>query len=218
MNFARMKKSELVWMANNKCKHGHSYITHPNCYDADHGKDQRIGFLDLECSNLHANWGIILSYSIKVKGEDKIYSKVISKEELNTCLDKRVVESCIDDIDKFDRIVGYYSTRFDIPYLRTRAIILGVPFPGYGGFLHTDVYYMARNKLCLNSNRLDTVAAALFGETQKTRIEPKYWTKALMGDKKALAYILDHNQKDVLELERVYDALIDFTKRLDRSA
>jgi len=213
-----MKKTEIVWMQNHLCRHKHTYLEHQNCYVSENPNKERIGFLDLECSNLHANWGIILSYSIKVKGKDKIYSRVINKKELGTCLDKKIVEQCIKDIGNFDRIVGYYSTKFDIPFLRTRAISTGVPFPGYGGFLHTDVYYMARNKLCLNSNRLDTVAAALFGETQKTRLEPKYWTKALMGDAKALACILDHNKKDVLELEKVYNALIGYTRRVDKSA
>lgn len=214
---ARMKKATLIWMSNHKCKHGHDYISHYSCYLTEQPDKNRLGFLDIESSNLHANWGIILSYAIKAHNEDKIYSRTISSKELRTCLDKEVVRSCVEDMKKFDILATYYGTRFDMPFIRTRAITLGINFPEYAGILHKDVYYMARNKLCLNSNRLDNVCEALFGSTTKTRLKPDKWTKALTGDKAALDYINDHNIHDVIELERVYNALVGYTKNLANS-
>jgi hypothetical protein len=35
------------------------------------------------------------------------------------------------------------------------------------------------------------------GKTEKTPIESNYWIGALMGQKKALDYILDHCMRDV---------------------
>ncbi|KKL84703.1 hypothetical protein LCGC14_1962040, partial [marine sediment metagenome] len=72
----RLKKKETVWLANHKCKHRHNYIEHYNCYITENPDMERIGFLDIECSNLKADYGIILSYCIKKHGEDTIYSDV----------------------------------------------------------------------------------------------------------------------------------------------
>ncbi len=213
----RLKKTEIVKMARWRCEHSVSGLEHYNCWLRHNPNVERCGYLDIESSNLHANWGIVLTYVIKVKGEDTFYQRTITKNELSTCLDEKVVKQCITDMGKFDRLYTFYGTKFDIPYLRTRAISLGIEFPEYGTLFHNDVYYMARNKLCLNSNRLDNVCLALFGETTKTRLTPKYWTKALMGDKAPLEYIADHCRQDTVELERVHNALDVFRKQNDTS-
>lgn len=217
LNFARMKKSEIVWMANHKCRHGHTYLVHPNCYEVDHGMDQRIGFLDLECSNLEADFGIILCYCIADQNSDEIYNKIITKKELATCLDTKVVESCITNMKKFDKIITYYGTGFDLPFLRTRAVSLGVDFPGYGEIVHNDMYYVVRNKFKLSRNRLDNVCQTLFGETEKTRITAEHWIKALQGNSDSLAYILDHCRKDVTELKKLYNKIIGYRRGSDVS-
>jgi uncharacterized protein YprB with RNaseH-like and TPR domain len=207
----RMPKKEIVQLAKWRCVHGESGLSHYNCFLREHPDVQeKTGFLDIETSNLHATFGIILSYSIKERGVDNIYSRVITAHELRTCLDKNVVMQCVRDMQKFDRVITFYGTRFDLPFIRTRALALGIDFPEYGQLYHKDIYYIARNKLRLHSNRLDAVCRALFGDTTKTRIEPQHWIQALMGKKEALDYILEHNRQDVIELERVYDTLICF--------
>ena len=206
----RMSKKDIIKAAKWRCQHGEPGISHWNCYLRENPTGEKLGFLDIETSNLHATFGIMLAFSIKERGTDKIYSRVITAGELRTCLDKQVVAQCVKDMQLFDKVVTFYGTKFDIPFIRTRALALGLEFPEFGQLYHKDMYYVARNKLRLHSNRLDAVCHALFGETTKTRIEPGYWIKALMGDKVALQYILEHNRQDVIELERVYDALINF--------
>jgi uncharacterized protein YprB with RNaseH-like and TPR domain len=213
----RMKKKDLIWMANHKCEHGHNYLSHYNCYLKNKPEGERIGHLDIEASNLDADYGIMLSYSIKSHKKDKIYKDVITKKDLNNDLDKRIVQNCINDMLKFDRLVTFYGTKFDLPFIRSRALILGIDFPNYQSILHTDMYYYARHKLKLSSNRLENVSRNLVGETNKTRIDSKNWIGALQGNKKCLDYILNHNIKDVIDLEKVYDKLINYGKLNDRS-
>lgn len=213
----RMKKTDIVKLAKWRCEHNHDGLEHYSCWVKHHPDTERCGYLDIESSNLHANWGIVLTYVIKVRGEDTFYQKTITAKELKDCLDRKVMEQCLKDLGEFDRIYTYYGTGFDVKFLRTRAITVGLEFPEYGTLFHNDVYYMARNRLCLNSNRLDTVCTALFGETTKTRLTPKYWTRALMGDKESLAYIAEHCRQDTIELERVHNALIGFSKQNDTS-
>jgi len=217
MNLANMKKSEILKRSAWKCKHSMTGLTHPACWDSAHGDTERIGFLDIEASNLNADFGIILTYCIKVAGNEKIYQRTVNTKDLRTVLDKNVVKQCITDMAHFDRIVTYYGSRFDIPFIRTRAITLGIPFPEYGSLLHNDAYFMARGRLNMSSKRLENVCRVLFGKTEKTRIDSQHWIKALMGDAAALAYIEDHCQKDVIELERVYNTMLGFTQRRDTS-
>jgi len=112
---------------------------------------------------------------------------------------------------------GSHNSVFDLPFLRTRALISGIPFPEYGAILHKDMYFAARGKLSLSSKRLENVCRVLFGKTEKTRIDSAHWTRALMGAPDALEYIADHCRKDVIELERVYDTMLNFGKNTDNS-
>ena len=60
----RLKKQELVWLATHRCRHRHLYIEHYNCYLKEHPDREKIGFLDIESSNLDGDYGIMLSYWI----------------------------------------------------------------------------------------------------------------------------------------------------------
>ncbi len=214
----RLKKQELVWLATHRCQHGHLFIEHYNCYLKEHPDRERIGFLDIETSNLDADFGIIISYCIKVKGENKIYQGVINKDDLKRNeIDKRIVKKLVNDLNNFDTIVGFYSTRFDLPYIRTRALVCKIPFPNYGTIKHKDIYYISRNKLKLHSNRQESVCRTILGTTEKTHLISKYWIGALRGDEQSLRYILDHNKKDVFDLERIYDKLIYFVSPSNKS-
>lgn len=211
----RLKKTKIVWLNRNKCRHGHNFLEHWNCFLAEHPEEEKMGFLDIETTNLKADFGIIICYAIADDASDTVSFKSINKRDLRTCLDEKVVSQCIKDMRKYDRIIGYYSTKFDIPFLRTRAIALGLEFPEYGEIIHNDLYYTVRNKLNISSNRLDNACRTVFGETEKTRIDADRWIKALMGDEAALAYIQDHCIKDVQETKRLYHKLENYRKKTD---
>jgi len=474
VNPFNLKKDELLIFLTGRCKHHHYYYEHPACFLKELGKEPRRGFLDIEASNLHADFGIVLSYAIKVEGKRKIYYGVITKEELtNGTLDKRIVNDCVRDMMKFDEIVTYngcltpghrvltadlrwvpvealrpgdkllafeenspstntrrhfieskvvtnipiekdvykitlsdgsilkatsdhpwlvkdnnnrwkwittkelasgryksltrimptwkedvsysagyigafldgegninqairgrsgkeadavfsitfsqkdktiirklsemldelgikysigpydkqhpymdcirikgsreeklkllgitrpaklsrlnirrlgaireyesiaidkieclgkkvvcglettsrtyiaegfpcHNTRFDIPFLRSRALYWNIDFPLYGYIKHKDVYYMVKNRLRIHRNRLED-ACRLLGIKGKTHLDGTQWVKALTGDKRALSYVLDHNKKDVIILEKLYHKLKDYVKEVNRS-
>lgn len=213
----RLKKTEIIWLANHKCKHAHTYLEHYNCYLKEKPDQERLGFLDIEATNLKADFGIILCYCIKEANSKKIWQGVITKKDLRTGLDKRVVEKCIKDLSRFDKIVTHYGSRFDFPYIRSRAMYWNIPFPAYGTLTQFDTYYPCRSKLCLHSNRLENVEKFITGKSRKTSIDQEHWIRALQGRKKSLDYILDHCQRDVKILEDVYYKLVDFTARRDSS-
>lgn len=175
--------------------------------------EERIGFLDIETSNLDANFGVILSWCIKIKDGDIIYGLLNDKdfrEKEAFKVDKRIIRDLINEILKFDRIVTHYGRKFDIPFIRTRALIDDLEFPSFGTIVNDDTYYMARYKLKLNSNRLETIARTLFGFSDKSHLDGTIWLSAVRGEKRALNYVLEHNKTDVIELEKVWLKLKDF--------
>ena len=173
---------------------------------------ERVGFLDIETSNLKANFGIVLCWCI-LDDEGNLYEDWMTKKDvISGDEDSRVVETCIETMLLFDRVVGHYSTYFDIPFLRTRALIHGLDFPKTGELYHTDTWKMARKSLCLHSNRQAVVAESLYGSTVKTRISHPDWRKAMLGNAESMAEVLDHCEADVEDLKKNYDTLLPFCK------
>jgi len=218
VNPHKLKKSELVKFTTGYCRHRHRYYEHPNCFIEEQMYKPRVGYLDIETSHLKANFGVMLSYCIKVDGKREILGNVITKKELHhPDMDKWIVKKCINDMMKFDELITYNGTRFDIPFIRTRALIHGLDFPIYGSIKHKDAYYMAKGRLCLHRKNLETVSYAL-GIPGKNHVDGNLWMKASMhGDKKALEYIYDHNRRDVVVLEKVYKALKEYIREVKRS-
>jgi len=213
----RLPKKEIIKLAKWRCQHSHSGLEHYSCYLKENTDKERVGFLDIEASNLEADFGIVLCYCIADLDSDRVQSRVITKHELSTVLDKNVVEQCIKDMGNYDRLWGYYSSNFDIPFLRTRAVALQLSFPEYGILYHNDLYYLIRNKFKLSRNRLDNACVSLLGNTSKTRITSEHWIKALQGNKDSLDYIQTHCREDVLELKRLYERVIKYRKIADTS-
>ena len=232
-----LKKAEFVWLGSHKCRHGHNYLEHWSCFLQERptvpdGKQfsilnsissggERVGFLDIETSNLDANWGMILTYCIKDSRSKKILYGQITKADIKRFsddkTDKRIVKQLVNDLKLFDRIVTHYGRRFDIPFIRTRALICGIPFPHFGSISNDDVWAIARRKLKLNSNRQQTVHTTLFGRSHKTHLNMKYWTAAARGNKTALNYVLKHNKIDVIELEESWNVLKNFVSKTNCS-
>ena len=156
-------------------------------------------------------------YCIKDSQSDRIYQKIVNKRTLAKDLDKHVIEGCIKDLKKFDRIVTFYGAKFDLPFVRTRATYWQLPFPFYKTLLHTDIYYIVRNKFRIHSNRLETAYNTLVGKSRKTHFGRDYWIRAMQGDKESLSYILDHCRRDVLDLEELYNVIQDFAMKRDLS-
>lgn len=210
----KLTKAEMIWLAQHYCKHGHKYLEHYKCYlDENPKTEERRAYFDIEASNLDADYGIMLSWAIKPSDGKKVIGDVLTPADVKRGTeDKRIVQTCIEELGKYDRVVTYYGTGFDLPFLRARALIVGVDFPTFGTLKHKDIYYTIKSKFKLSSRRLENACRQLLGSTDKTRIDAKYWRNGVRGDAKSLKYIYEHNCYDVLDLEKLYDKVIDYAK------
>lgn len=177
----------------------------------------KIGFLDIETSNLEANAGFVISWCLKVRGEKKPREAIITTREIHgLTFDKRILEELREQLEDVDIIVTYYGTGFDIPYLRTRFMRWGLEFPEYGTIYHFDLYYKVRSLLRLHRNSL-AAACAFFGIHGKTNLDMEQWFTARVGDPKTLKYVIEHNRQDVIILEKLFSKLEQFSKWTRRS-
>lgn len=214
----RLTKAEIVWLSSHYCTtHRHTYLSHYNCYLAEQPNTERVGILDIESSNLKADYGIILTWCIKPLGKDEIIYDVISAEDIKVGRkgdeDRRVVTNLITEMREFDTVIGYYSKRFDLPFIRTRAVHMGVEFPFFGSIKHVDVYDMIRNRFNMSRKSQENACRVLLTETEKNHVDGRIWRDAARGDEDALGYVLDHNERDVRDLEKLYMKVKDYARK-----
>ena len=213
INLNRLKKDEILWLFNHTCRHNHRYTEHPQCFLEEY-KDsgeihEKIGFIDIETSNLDADFGYIFCYSLKERGGELKHRCMTPREIRSYKFDKGVVRQFLKDIESYDRLVGYYSKdrRFDVPYLRTRALKWGLDFPGWKDYLFTDAFDLVKPKLKLHRNRLEVACDLLGIPSKEHRLNPEVWQRAQAGSKQALDYIQIHCDEDVISLEQVFERL-----------
>lgn len=205
-------KQELIKLAGSpqRCKHGHTIFSHPHCFDIEKG--ERVGVIDIEADHLKADFGTLICYVIKEVNEDRYFTNIILPGEAAKADDRRVVNSCINDMGKFDRLIGYYHTGFDIPFIRARASINDLNFPPFGSIYVDDIYYTVRRNFAISSKSLKNACKQLLGDTNKTDLDGRLWKLAARGDKEALTYVHEHCFMDVVDTERLFHYVKDFYK------
>lgn len=166
--------------------------------------------LDIEASNLSADFGIILTFGSKVVGKGKV--------EVLNILDYRGVsgdlitaeKKLLVDISKrmlsADVWLTHYGTWYDLVFINSRLLYHDLPVlpPNYP---HVDTWKVSRNRLKLRNNRLATIQEFLKLPSEKNAIKPEQWIRALGGHSPSMNYIVDHNRRDVLVLEEAYNKL-----------
>ena len=177
----------------------------------------KVGYLDIETTGLFADIHYMLSWAIKERGVDKVHHDTINRKDiLSFKFDENILKTLIKAMDKFDVIVGFNSTRFDLPFILARCEKLGIKFPPYGSFFHQDVYFMAKRLFKITRKSLKVVCEHL-GIVGKTPLPRDVWQKATLGDPKSLKYILEHNIADVEITEKVHRRLEQYGKAKRRS-
>ena len=143
----------------------------------------------------------IICVSYKWQGEKEVYNLTWDKNQD----DKFLVEQFIDVLNEADLIVAHNGDRFDLKWLKTRALFHRLPMlPNYKQF---DTLKVAKAKLYLNSNRLDYISKFL-GFEGKIQTTPDLWNKVVMlNDRLAMKDMLNYCDEDVRQLEKVYNEL-----------
>ena len=220
-----------------RCKHGHApfrCMCAGNRYSdpritCDHywcwGKERfndgaRVCYLDVECTQLHANFGYMISWVVKERNTTNLWYGIINKDDIDgaikrgdVAIDRRILIDLVQLLKNFDFICCHYGAipkGLDIRFIRTRCLKLKIEFPFFRELYGIDTYPLAKNKLALHSNRLGSIADVLDCPLKKSEVSPDQWILAQHGHKGALKYVLDHNIQDVKILEFVHKKLENY--------
>jgi uncharacterized protein YprB with RNaseH-like and TPR domain len=178
---------------------------------------ERIGFLDIESTGLKGNWDFMLCYSLK-ELDGEILGRHITPQEIRSYrFDKKMTLELIRDINKFDRMITYYGSRFDIPFIKTRAEKWGLDFPAYRDLWQTDVYDLAKKNLLLHSTRLQHVCNLMGIPSKQHPLDPDLWQRAQSGDVPSLETVKVHCDEDVGALEAAWLRLRKYSIPMKRS-
>lgn len=177
----------------------------------------KVGILDIEFFNfggnrfhqINARLGVIFSYALKEYKKNNWYSEKIRFKDLRKrqVMDRNITEHLVRDISRFDVIVGFFSSGCDIPFVRTRAMHYGIPFPLANTIKQIDLFHFAKHKLLLDHNSLRSLSK-LLNVKGKDNIEIDEWFyTALLGDRNALQKIYSHNIGDVKATEGDFEKI-----------
>ena len=172
-------------------------------------------FVDIETSNLNADFGEVLCAVIKPERGKLVVFRADEYTGSSTDLGMLVdLRTALEEYVDGGVWVTWYGKRFDIPFLDAR-LLFHHERP-IRKAMHEDLFYIAKFRLVLSSRRLDSVARHLQTKTQKTRLEPRLWLSALRGEKGAMDEVVEHCKLDVKVLSEVYEKLKPYIDTLRR--
>lgn len=99
--------------------------------------------------------------------------------------------------DDISEIVTQNGISFDIPWIKGRLAILGLP--PMPSIKQLDLKVLNARHMGFNSNKLDYLSK-LFGGTGKIKMEYQDWIDIIHGDEEKLAKMEEYGRKDVLDM------------------
>lgn len=187
--------------------------------------------LDIETTDLGAvGAGTILCVVIKPLGRKPLVFRV-DESHCRLGHEDKLLKAVFRELSKYQIIIGHNIENFDWCYLKSRAVILGVPLT-LRPFGYDTLKAFRRSKLRTRMNGFGRPSAGMdmvvdfFGLPQKkTKIYPRAWWEAVWGNRdgkktKAIDEIVTHCKDDCAMNEQIFWKLIDLDwrggiKRLD---
>jgi uncharacterized protein YprB with RNaseH-like and TPR domain len=174
---------------------------------------------DLETSDLNADSGIILCAVIQ--SSTRKTPIVIRTDDTNPNWkkglrgdDSATVKKVQEALADHDVLCAHNGTRFDLPFLRTRALKWGIP--RLPDIKVVDPLSIAWRKFRLKSNRLGNLSDYVGVKDKKTPLDMSLWMEAVLnGSREAMDAIVEHCVADVKVLAGVLKFVKPFIRVLD---
>lgn len=193
--------------------------------------DRKVLFLDIETAPLLAHiWhprqeftgremlieseSFLLTWAARFRGQKKIRSMRLTKEEALEQDDSRVVAGLADLVRQADVVVAHNGDRFDIRHLNARLLLNDLE--PLGPVESIDTLKWSQRTFKLSFHRLDYLGEVL-GVGRKVK-HPGFsmWRRAYQGDVESLKTMERYNRGDIELLEAVFEKLLPYAKGAPR--
>ena len=155
-----------------------------------------------------SDW-FMLTWSAKWLNSPEMFSQRLQGREALLEDDRRIVETLWHLINKADIIVGHNCEKFDVPKIKSRFLVHGLPPTTF--YQQIDTKKIAAKEFGFASNKLDALAR-IFGIPEKIHTDFTLWSACLRGEDASLRLMEEYNRHDVEILEGVYLKLRPYIK------
>jgi hypothetical protein len=178
----------------------------------------RIGVIDIETTGLNAGFGVILCAVVKAYAPDEL--RIFRADDYDPwkqgkrANDGPLLRDILAYTEDIDVLVAHNGVNFDLPFIRTRALVHGLPPVNFQKII--DPVKLARNHFRFPGNSLNSISHVIGTKVDKTPLKPETWQRAaLNGDADAMEDIVTHCIFDVEVLEEVCWKIRGYVKQID---
>mgnify|MGYP001570766510 CR=1 FL=1 len=159
---------------------------------------------DIETSGFDADWDILLTACIKPYGYPPIVFRADKYPDWLTqrANDKEITRDIAIELRKHAIVVGHYSQRFDIRFLRAKMFHHGLePLPPMFG---VDTWKIAKDNFKVSNRRRGSLSIFAGLDSERDTPEGDRWMRATFnGEEEAMNKIVAHNIACVTGLEKL---------------
>jgi DNA polymerase III epsilon subunit-like protein len=145
--------------------------------------------------------GYIMCCSIKELGSSTVHYLENRTED-----DEEITKEIIDWLDRADYVITHNGKKFDIPFIKARAVVHSITPPS--PFKEIDTLEIAKKEFKFTRNTLANLCEEL-NVTNKKSSHPAFngfilWAECMKRNDKAWKEMKKYNELDVISLEQVY--------------
>ncbi len=170
---------------------------------------------DIETSDFNPLGNFIIGYAAVIRDilnekPDAWVEDSITKEDIYTAVakdsfnfDYRLLQTLSYNLHQAHHAIGHYSTKFDMPYFRTRCMLTkqNKLIPEFGYLRQGDTWRYMKTTMKAPRNSLMNLALYTGIPNQKTHVNMEHWKRIYFPTspkwKLSMHYIMDHCRKDV---------------------
>ena len=166
-----------------------------------------IAFLDIEASNLKADFGTVVVVSIKPYKEKPVTFTARPGR------DKQLLRDVATELAKYQVWVTFYGKMFDVPFINSRMLVNGLP--PLDKKHHVDMYWVIKCQTALSRRNQAHLLEWLGTPEKKMSVSSNTWAE--LADKPAnLAVLAERCESDVTGLEAMYDKCKHLIREITR--
>lgn len=166
--------------------------------------------VNISQDNVLREGGWLISYAYKWVGDKEVKGNVLTPDEALNADDSGLLMELWELVEQADAIVYHNGLNFDLPLLKARMLVQGLP--PIRKVKSIDTLQLVK-EFKLNSNKLNSLGKQLDIGSKLDHEGIQIWIKCMEGDPEALQHMLNYNKVDIELLEEVYNTIKPYSTR-----